>query len=59
LDGLWVDFLNNTLQTYMRYTNGLVIGKFLMWNPLNNRLIIEAEFKEPYDMEKHRIQFPH
>jgi hypothetical protein len=26
-----------------------------MWNPKNNNLILEAEFKEPYNFEKHRI----
>jgi hypothetical protein len=40
---------------YRQYTNGLVLGKYLMWNPKNNNLILEAEFKEPYNFEKHRI----
>jgi hypothetical protein len=56
LDGLQVDFVNNRLQLYMHYTNGKAIGKYFMWNPRNGNLILEAEFKEPYDLEKHRLQ---
>ena len=38
----------------MQYTNGMNIGKYLMWNPENGNLLMEADFKEPYDFEKHR-----
>jgi antitoxin component YwqK of YwqJK toxin-antitoxin module len=57
-NGLAVDFLNNKLQSYMHYTNDLVLGNYFMWNPQNGNLIVQAKFKEPYDMEKHRIQYP-
>jgi len=48
------DFSNAHLTEYRRYTNSMVIGKFLMWNLQNNNVILEADFKEPYDFEKHR-----
>jgi hypothetical protein len=51
------DFTTNSpLTEYRQYTNGMVFGKFLMWNPQNNDLMLEAEFTEPYDFEKHRLQ---
>ncbi|SRR5579885_80368 len=46
---------NSPLTEYRQYTNGLVFGRFLVWNPRNNNLLLEADFKEPYDFEKHRI----
>jgi hypothetical protein len=52
------DFSNSHVTEYRHYTNKMVIGKFFMWNPENNNLGLEAEFKEPYDFEKHRIE-PH
>ena len=47
-------FTNSQLVEYRQRTNGLVTGKFLMWNALNGNVIVEAEFKEPYEFEKHR-----
>jgi hypothetical protein len=49
------DFSGNYITEYRQYTNGMVLGKYLMWNKIGN-LIIEADFKEPYDFEKHRIE---
>ena len=46
---------NNSLVEHRQYTNGLVFGKFLMWNPQNGNLMLQAEFKAPFDLEKHRI----
>jgi len=48
------DFSDGRLEQYMQYTNGLVIGKYLMWQPQSGTLLYEADFKEPYDFEKHR-----
>ncbi len=48
------DFSDSHLVEYRQCTNGLILGKFLMWNPRNNNLTLDAEFKEPYDFEKHR-----
>lgn len=48
------DFDNMRLTEYKQYTNGLVFGKYLLWSARNNNLMLEAEFKEPYDMEAHR-----
>jgi hypothetical protein len=49
------DFSNSRLTLYQQYTNGMAFGKYLMWNPRNNNLLLEADFKEPYDFERHRI----
>jgi long-subunit fatty acid transport protein len=48
------NFSDSRLVEYREYTNGMVLGKFLMWNPINGRLTLEAEFKQPYDLQKHR-----
>ena len=50
------DFTDSRMSEYRQYTNGLVLGKFFMWNPRNNNLTLAAEFKEPYDLDKHRLQ---
>jgi hypothetical protein len=52
------DFNDAHLEQYMQYTNGMNIGKYLMWNPENGTLLVGADFKEPYDFEKHRVQSP-
>ena len=49
------NFNGNHLVEYRQCTNGMAFGKFFMWNQIGN-LIVEAEFKEPYDFEKHRVQ---
>ena len=49
------NFDGSHLEEYRRYTNGMVFGKYLMWNPQSGNLLVEANFKEPYDLEKHRI----
>ena len=48
------NFTNSVLEEYRQFTNGLVFGKFFMWNPRNNNLMLEAEFKVPFEFEKHR-----
>jgi hypothetical protein len=50
------DFDHGRLVEYRQYTNGMLIGKYLMWNLKNGNLMLKAEFKEPYDFEKHRVQ---
>lgn len=54
-NGLHASFTDSVLDEYWHYTNGMVFGNFLMWNPRNNNLILKADFKKPYDFEKHRI----
>jgi len=51
------NFTNSHLTEYMQYTNGMVMGRVLSWNALTGRLLVDAEFNEPYDMKKHRIDF--
>ena len=50
------DFSNSYLTEYRQYSNGMVLGKFFMWNLQNGNLMMEAEFKKPYDWNKNRIQ---
>ena len=57
-DYKFADFSKGHLQEYMQTTNGMMLGKWLMWNPLNNRLILQAECKTPYDWNKHRMKLP-
>lgn len=54
------DFGNSHLGEYRQFTNGMLFGKYLLWNVLNGNLLIEAEFKEPYDWRKHyrQMRFP-
>lgn len=55
----FAQFTTNTpLMEYRQYTNGLVYGKFFMWDPRTRNLTMQAEFKAPYDFEKHRIDLP-
>jgi hypothetical protein len=56
-NGFCASFENNHLWLYQYVTNRMAIGKYFMWNPQNNNLLLEAEFKEAYDLEKHRVQF--
>ncbi len=52
-DGLIVSFYNNGhCLTWMRFSNGLAIGKWLEWNSVGG-LTTEVEFRTPYDFERH------
>lgn len=51
-------FAENDLTEYVQYTNGLVCGKDLMWDPRDGTLILEAEFPQPYDYKRHRTDLP-
>jgi hypothetical protein len=48
---------NSVLAEYRHITNGLVFGNYFLWD-IKGRLMLAAEFKEPYDFEKHRVQWP-
>jgi hypothetical protein len=50
------DFKDNDLQEYSQNTNGMVFGKFLMWNVKTGKILIDADFDRPYDMQKHVIK---
>jgi len=54
-NGIGAAFENNHLTSYEHFTNGMDIGKYFEWNPQNGNLILEADFKEPYDLDKHRV----
>lgn len=50
-------FTNSILTEYRQYTNGMAFGKFFLWD-IKGRLMLAAEFKEPYDFGKHRVPWP-
>jgi hypothetical protein len=50
-------FTNSILAEYRQYTNNLAFGKYFLWD-IKGHLILAAEFKEPYDFEKHKVQWP-
>jgi len=52
------DFSDAHLEEYMQMTNGMVFRKWLMWNPHDGNLMLEAESKEPYDWNNHRQMLP-
>ena len=52
------EFSGGGLAEYIQYTNGLVWGKYLVWNPLSGKLIVQADFQTPYDYAQHRIDLP-
>jgi len=49
------DFSGGHLQEYMQMTNGMLLGKWFMWNVSSGGLMLEAESKVPYDWNNHRI----
>jgi hypothetical protein len=50
------DFSNSRLAEYRQYTNGMVLGRYLVWDVRSGNLLIEAQFNEPYDWRKHYHQ---
>ena len=52
------DFNDGHLCEYMQATNGMVLGKWLMWNLRSGYLTLAAEAKEPYDWNNHRLTLP-
>lgn len=48
LDGLWADFDGGRCSSWMRFSEGKAVGKWLVWNRTGS-LYMEAEFKAPYD----------
>ncbi|MCX6917380.1 MAG: hypothetical protein NT167_30820, partial [Verrucomicrobia bacterium] len=51
-NGLLVSFYGDHCATWMRFADGKAVGKWFMWGA-DNSLLIQAEFKEPYDFLKH------
>jgi len=52
------DFSDSHPQEYMQITNGMMRGKWFIWNASNGGLMLAAESKEPYDWNNHRIKIP-
>jgi hypothetical protein len=42
------------LSELYHYTNGMLTGKLLIWNP-RGLLVWEADFQKPYDLSKHQM----
>jgi hypothetical protein len=47
------DFSDGRLVEYRQHTNGMAFGKYLMWSARDGKLLIEAEFVEPYDWKQY------
>jgi hypothetical protein len=39
---------------WRRYSNGMMVDKWLYWSPDGNTLMLWAKFKEPYDISKYQ-----
>jgi hypothetical protein len=52
------DFSEARLFEYKQFNKGFVLGRYFMWNPSDGRLLIHAEFKEPYDWKKNYHPMP-
>jgi hypothetical protein len=50
-------FTNSILTAFRQYTNGMVFGKFFLWDT-KGQLKLAAEFKKPYDFEKYIVPWP-
>ncbi len=46
------DFRAGLVTELRHYTNGLALGPWLLWNA-RGRLLLSAEFTQPYDFQKH------
>lgn len=44
---------NAVLSELKFYTNGLIVGEYLLWNR-DGRLLFHADFKEPYDLKRNQ-----
>ncbi|HEX5219822.1 MAG TPA: hypothetical protein VFZ59_09665 [Verrucomicrobiae bacterium] len=48
VNGLFVSFYEGHVASWMRFEDGKAVGKWLAWGR-GNTLVLEAEFKQPYD----------
>jgi hypothetical protein len=55
-DGLYVEMRDDHCRQWLRYSNGMAVDKWLMWNPNQPELILWVRFKEPYNISKYRIK---
>ena len=51
-DGLFAGFYGDHSVSWMRFANGKTVDKWFVWSR-DGSLLIEVEFKEPYDFDKH------
>lgn len=56
-DGLWADIVKGHCVAWARYKEGLLVGKYLLWNE-SGTLYMEAQFKRPYDLLHHMTLGP-
>jgi hypothetical protein len=52
-DGLDVSIVGDHCERWMRFSNGMAVDKWLIWNPNNGNLMIWVKFKKPYDYLKY------
>jgi hypothetical protein len=48
LDGLWADFDRNHCSAWLRFANGMAVGKWYLWNRSGD-IYMAADFKQPFD----------
>jgi|GEM_PF-4146343 len=53
-DGLYGAINKNHCNGMMHFKDGLAVGKWFIWS-LEGELILQAEFKTPYDYKKHLL----
>ena len=52
-DGIFVEVVHGDhCSSWMRYSNGWAVDKKLYWDPNYNKLMIWANFKEPFDIDR-------
>jgi hypothetical protein len=56
VDGLYANFYDDHCVMWMRFEKGKAVGRWLIWGA-GNSLLLEAEFKEPYDFFQHAAGF--
>jgi hypothetical protein len=52
-DGLDIQIEAGRPARLMRFSNGMAVGQYFYWAPYDNKLMIWAKFKEPYDYLKY------
>jgi hypothetical protein len=57
-DGVYVEMLGDHCENWMRYSNGMAVDKWLIWNYDGSKLLLWANFKKPYNIQKFERRFP-
>jgi hypothetical protein len=57
-DGLWVAMHDDHCMRWMRFSNGLAVDQWLLWEPNGDKLSIWVKFKAPYPASRSGLGFP-